>query len=638
MSNYIDDIFGPHGVMSHAFEGYEPRVGQVKLAQFIDKAIVEGRHLLSEAPTGTGKSLAYLVPSIYHTINNGYRVIVSTANIALQEQLYTKDLPMLQNILPWSFTYALIKGRSNYLCIDKWIQEQVDSSFKNRKVKKDRDQYRALLSWAKKTSIGDISELDFTPAPYIWHLFSSTSDECKGSDCSHNLDCLANNAYYKASMAKILITNYHLLFAHLQVRMKTGKDVILPKSDVIICDEAHKAPDIARDFFGFKISEGSVKFASRLLGRLGMNEEFDKMENLSLKFFSSLRKFYRSKEYSIRFRSPPPIEWIPMKSQLLEIGQKFQSAASEIHDPNRKDEKTALIKASSAAERLAHNLEMSMTVLDNGMVYYVEENSDTSVSLMGKPIFVSNILNSELFLKTKSVITTSATMSVGNDFSHMVNELGMPNPMTIVVDSPFDFNEQAVLIIPDGIPDVTDKTFSSSMVKIIEESINLANGRTLCLFTSYKNLEETWKSISGMKYKILKQGDKPRTTLIEEFKKDINSVLLGTESFWTGIDIPGESLSCLIIDRLPFQTPDDPILNAISERKEDWFMSYSVPKAVISFKQGFGRLIRRSTDRGVVVLLDNRIIKKPYGKRFLLGIPNVKKSKKIESIGKFLGS
>lgn len=636
MSDYIDDIFGPQGVMSKVFSGYEPRPGQIALAKAVDEAIAGGRHLLAEGPTGTGKSLAYCVPAIWHATQNGRKVAVVTANIALQEQLHTKDLPMLEKLLPWRFKHALIKGRSNYLCVDKWGDEQVGSGLKTRRSKKDRDQYRAILSWARRTRTGDMSELDFTPPPAIWHLFSSTSDECKGQDCKCHGDCFAEIAHEAAGGADVFVTNYHLLFAHLQVRMATGKDLILPEFDVAICDEAHKAADIARDFFGFRITEGSVRFASRLMGRLQMDEEYEALDDLARKFFNDLKRLHKSGGYNIRFRSRPPLDWEPLHRTISGLKDAFMSAAFAVSDPTRKDEKASLIRASWSAGKLAANLEEAMTLSDPDSVYYLEENQE-SVALMSKPIFVAPILASELFAKTRSVVATSATLAVGGGFSHLVKELGVVDPLTMVVDSPFDFAKQAILVIPEGMPDPTDRSFPKAVAEAVEKAILLADGRTLGLFTSYRNLEAAWSKVAGLsKYKVLKQGERPRTSLIEEFRSDIHSVLLGTESFWTGVDVPGEALSCVVIDRLPFQAPCDPVLDAIAERDQDWFMSYSVPKAVISFKQGFGRLIRRATDRGVVVVLDRRIVAKPYGRQFLSSVPDVRRSKHLESIRKFL--
>jgi ATP-dependent DNA helicase DinG len=637
LTNYIDDIFGPHGVMSKAFENYEPRTGQIALAKAVDKAIEDKRHLMAEGPTGTGKSLSYSVPAVYHATQYGRKVAIVTANIALQEQLHTKDLPMLEKMLPWHFKHALIKGRNNYLCVDKWGDEQVSSSLKSRKSKKDRDQYRAILSWARKTITGDMSELDFSPSSAVWHLFSSTSDECKGSDCKCHGDCFSDKAKDIAKNANVFITNYHLLFAHLQVRMVTGKDLILPEFDVVICDEAHKAADIARDFFGFKITEGSVRFASRLMGRLQMQDEYEALDDLARKFFNDLKRLYRSGSYKIRFRSPPNIEWRPLYDTIIWLRSSLLSAAFAITDSVRGDDKAGLLKAAGTAGKLAHNLEAAMTLSDPDSVYYIEENLNDTLALMSKPIYVAPILTEELFSKTRSVICTSATLTVDGGFSHIIKELGVIDPLVLAVDSPFDFNNQAILIIPEDMPAATDKTFPIAVAEAVEKSIIFANGRTLGLFTSYKNLETAWARVLGLdKYKILKQGDKPRTALVDEFRKDVHSVLLGTESFWTGIDVPGESLSCVIMDRLPFQTPDDPVLNAISERDQDWFMAYSIPKAVIAFKQGFGRLIRKMTDKGVIVILDRRIVTKPYGRKFLSSIPVIRRSKRLESIEKFL--
>jgi ATP-dependent DNA helicase DinG len=322
---------------------------------------------------------------------------------------------------------------------------------------------------------------------------------------------------------------------------------------------------------------------------------------------------------------------------LLDVRSKFVSQAFGLTDSGKADEKASLMRAAATAAKLADNLESAMTMADPEMVYYIEDGQDGSVALMGKPVFVAQILASELFARTHSVVATSATLAVGGGFSYTIGELGMPDPMTLVVDSPFDFRKQAIVVIPEDMPDATNADFPKAVAEAVEKVITMADGRALCLFTSYRNLEEAWSRVStSTKYKILKQGDKPRTALIEEFRSDIHSVLLGTESFWAGVDVPGEALSCVVMDRLPFQTPDDPVLNAISERDEDWFMTYSVPKAVIAFKQGFGRLIRRVTDRGVVVLLDRRIVTKPYGRRFLLSIPDVRRSKKLESIKIFL--
>ena len=301
--SYVDEVFGSSGVLADKLEGYEPRPGQIEMAKAVDAAISGNHHLMVEGPTGTGKSLAYGVPAAMHAAKNGRRVVIVTANIALQEQLFTKDLPFLKEVLPFDFTFSLIKGRSNYLCIDQWQIEQEESRFKGRGNQTELGKYRKVLKWAARTRKGDKSELDFSPAKF-WYLFSVGSDDCKGRDCRHHDECFAEQAKGEAERAGIFVTNYHMLFAHLTIRAKTQKNMVLPPFDVAICDEAHKAADIARDFNGFRMTEGSARFASRVLGRLQQQELYDELEDAASKFFVDLKKFYKSSAYKTDLRRP----------------------------------------------------------------------------------------------------------------------------------------------------------------------------------------------------------------------------------------------------------------------------------------------------------------------------------------------
>lgn len=638
--SYIDDVFGVSGLLADTLEGYEPRPGQIAMAKAVDRAISEGSHLMVEAPCGVGKSLAYGVPAARHVAEHGKRVVIVTANIALQEQLFTKDLPFLASVLPWDFSFALIKGRSNYICVDQWQLEQEDSRFKGRSSRTDLEKYRKILKWASRTRTGDKSELDFSPPPAVWRLFSIGSDNCKGRDCRHYNECFAEKAREEARRAGIFVTNYHMLFAHLSIRAKTTKDMVLPPFDIAICDEAHKAADIARDFNGFRITEGSVRFASRLLGRLQQQDLYEELEDAAVKFFVDVKKFYRSRAYKTRFKASPDVRWGELRTALGNVGSVFYDAALAVQED--RDEKATLMRASGTAERMAWNLQAAMTLSDDNWVYYLEPTYGDKVALMGKPIQVAEYMRAELFEKTSSVIMTSATLSVNGGFHHVISETGAPQPDELVVDSPFDFEKQALLVVPAEVPMPNDRAFPEAVATAVAEAVKLAEGRVLGLFTSYKNLNIAHGRLLDMflhedsPYTILRQGERPRTALVEDFRKDVRSVLLGTESFWTGVDVPGESLSCVVIDRLPFQTPDDPVLDAISSRNPRWFMTYSVPRAVIAFKQGFGRLIRRTSDRGVVVLLDRRIVAKPYGRIFLASLPPVMKSQKLGSIKVFL--
>lgn len=631
---YIEDIFKKDGLLSKKFKNYEPRKGQIEMAKNIENALNESCHLFIEAPTGTGKSLAYGIPAIYNSIHKNKKVLIVTANIALQEQLFTKDFPLLKEILPWDFRYSLIKGKNNYLCIDKWQKEQTESAFKDR----NNVNYRKILKWGAQTNVGDRSELDFEPSFKIWNCFSTTSDDCKGKDCNSYEQCFAEKNKNKTYSSNILITNYHLLFADLKIRMITSNNVsILPDYEFVICDEAHKACDIARDFFGFRVTEGSIRFIGGSLNRIREPELYEKIQKQISKLFFDISKFYNSKEYKTRFKVPPKnIEW---QSLCILLEKAYECLTQESEVCPDKDECATFRKAATSAAKISSNIKDAMNLSSDNMVYFIEQLSNGAPILKGKPIKVNELLSQNLFDKCSSVISTSATLSVAGCFDHIKNEIGCNDAKESIVCSPFDFNKQSLLIVPDNIVLPTDRNYVKEVPKLVIESIKLAKGKTLCLFTSYKNLINTCDFLikENLGYEIFKQGDIPRTMLIQKFKENKSSVLLGTESFWAGVDVPGESLSCVVIDRLPFPTPDDPVLDAIAEKDNRWFMNYSIPRAIIAFKQGFGRLIRTLTDRGVVVILDRRIAVKPYGKLFLKSLPSgIPKSQKIKNIEKFL--
>jgi len=609
----------------------------------------DGRYLLDDFTVthNTGKSIAYGIPAAYCSVQQNVKVAIVTANIALQEQLFCKDLPFLKKALPIDFTFALIKGRNNYLCVDRWQSEQSDSSLKGRSSRVRLKQYRDIIKWGRATRAGDKSELDFEPYGDIWRMFSVTSDECKGSDCKSRDECYAERAKAGTSSANVFVTNYHLLFADLKVRMSSdGTASVLPDYDFVVCDEGHKAADIARDFFGFRVSERSITFAASPLSKLrhAEGEEdpsrlYRDLKEQSSQMFYDLGKLYRSRQYKTRLKKPPKgVAWKPLCESLDKVRLVFRSAMINAVE---RDEKASYAKAAAAAARIAGNVRAAMTLAESNEVYFLEEiQSNKAVVLKGKPISVSAMLDEALFKSSKSVVTTSATLAVNGRFGHLKNELGCAVADELVVDSPFRFQEQALLIVPDGMPMPTDRTkYPQAVADAVVETIKLARGRVLGLFTSYKNLALAHETAlaAGLKQSVMRQGEAPRTSLVEMFRSDKDSVLLGTESFWAGVDVPGDSLSCVVIDRLPFPTPDDPVLDAISARSDSWFMSYSVPRAVIAFKQGFGRLIRSMSDRGVVVVLDQRIAVKPYGGIFLASLPSgVPKSRKIENVRKFL--
>ncbi|MCK9521498.1 MAG: DEAD/DEAH box helicase family protein [Proteobacteria bacterium] len=633
MDDYINSVFGPDGVLAHRFEGYVPRQGQIDLALAVDGAIRDGEHVMAEAPTGTGKSIGYSVPATYHAAHEGKRVVIATANIALQEQLVNKDLPLLADILPWDFSFALIKGRSNYLCHDRLYQEEAQGTLELLDDPSDAGMLEALVAWARRTATGDVSELSFEPPYRLWRRFSTSSEDCKGSDCRFRDECCALKARAAAQEADVVVCNYHLLFAHLQVREATEKDIVLPPFGVAILDEAHKAADIARDFFGFRVTQGSVRWAARLLKKIGEARFHEHVVKEAERFFTRLAQHRRSPAYKTRLRTPDVVPCSELVRLLGEVCDGYVEAISETSDV---DLRADLKRAAARCNDLAHQIGAALSLTDSEAVSFIEEDSRGGGVLCSKPIHVGERLRHSLFGENRTVVLTSATLTTGGSFDHLREEIGVPDPRELVVDTPFDFQRQALLVVPDGMPEPNDPAYPAAVAALFAEVMDLADGRTLGLFTSYRNLNATYERVCGNGHRVLKQGDMPRTALVEEFRRDVGSVLLGTESFWAGVDVPGEALSCVVIDRLPFPSPDDPVLDAISERDRRWFTSYSLPRAVIAFKQGFGRLIRTAADRGVVVVLDRRLVSKPYGRVFTASLPDVLKSRRLENVRHFL--
>jgi ATP-dependent DNA helicase DinG len=634
MGEYIDTVFGPNGTFARRFQGYAPRRGQIELTRAVDRAIEENAHLMAEAPTGTGKSIAYLVPAIQHAVKHNKRVLVVTGNIALQEQLVGKDLPLLAEVLPWDFSFALLKGRQNYLCPSRLHEQEAEPQLDMPGEPFDADMYQAILAWAETTETGDKSELPFEPPARLWRRFSIASEDCKGSECRLRDKCFAAKAKARAEEAMVVIANYHLLLLHLHLREITGRDLILPPFDIAVCDEGHKMADIAREFFGFRVTAGSVRWAGRLLDRIGRIGLAKALEAAASVFIDALDAYERSEAYERRLRAPGVVPHQALRAALVETFRAYQEGMEEeVLDP---DARAELTRAMARAMALVLQLDSSMGLTDEGSVYFLERLPKGGVALASKVVDVSERLRKLFFDATPSVIVTSATLTTGGSFEHAKREMGVLEARELVVESPFDFEKQALLIVPEGMPSPQEPVFADAVADVVARIVDLAEGRTLGLFTSYRNMNAAYERLAGCGYRVLRQGDAPRTQLIEAFRKDVRSVLLGTESFWAGVDVPGESLSCVIIDRLPFPPPDDPVLDAVSERDPDWFQDFSLPRAIIAFKQGFGRLIRSQLDRGVVVVLDERLVTKRYGKKFIRSLPYTLKSRRLAHVRQFL--
>ena len=636
--DYIEQVFGTRGFLAGRFSGYALRPGQVAMARHVDEAIRAERHLVVEGPCGTGKSIAYGVPATFHASRRGLRVLIVTANIALQEQLVRKDLPLLASLLPWPFTFALVKGRNNYLCTDRLAMRKFTRGFEKLEPY-EQEQRDEVLKWARETQEGDVSELPFEPSRRVWRLVSVSSDECKGKDCGSALACFSEAARDRASAARIVVTNYHMLFAHLLVRAATTRNIVLPHFDVAILDEGHKAADIARDFFGFEITQGTIKRLSRELDDINCRRTSQGLDDAAGVFFTELRRHAQSRDYRARLKQKNVADSHGLVSLLKEARAHFSLEARKSKDM---DARAGLHRNAERAHTVALQISETMQLLDVTKVYFVEIDEKQRATLCSKPIKVSDRLYAELFARTGTVIVTSATLSTSGNFEYVKEELGLnlcPQPPdSLISDTPFKIHEQARIIVPAGLPQPTDPAFPDGVADTFVRIIHTAHGRTLGLFTSYKNLNRAYERAKASGFRVLRQGDLPRSALIEAFRRDTQSVLMGTESFWNGVDVPGESLSCVVIDRLPFPTPDDPVLDAVQALDREAFINYSVPRAVIAFKQGFGRLIRTITDRGVVVVLDRRILEKGYGpKYFIKSLPDgMLFSDSIDDIAEFL--
>jgi ATP-dependent DNA helicase DinG len=652
----IESVFGPCGLLSAKFPGYSPRRGQIQLAEAVCESLKQGGHLVAEGPTGTGKSLAYLVPAIYRAVGTGKKVIVVTANIALQEQLVNKDLPLLADLLdghlPRKFTFELVKGKNNFACIDalgKLMGEVGMSKTGDRQLDE-------MIAWAQQTKTGDKSELTFEPSVPNWRRLSVGSDECKGSGCKFYAQCFSEQSKRRALRADVIVTNYHLFFAHLVVRAKmlaladegvpVEADQVLPPAETIIFDEAHKAADVARDFLGFSITKGQVDWL--------VNFDHDiarRCKEEAARFFASALAHRQSRSYKARLKRGHPLDGDLLVTHLARVGKFYRDALStQTYSP---DEAAELNMRSKRAYALADNVKAACHLAEEDVVYFLEETKvrggGASCAIKSKPIEVAPFLERELFGKFRSVILTSATLATAsgsNAFSFVRKEVGLKTGKDLVVESPFRWDLNAMLVVPRTVADPQDRErFPSSVGTHVREVVEAARGRTLALFTSYKNMQVAYDYCADAQfqatgdsekpYALLRQNTAPRTRLVDQFKNDVSSVLFGCESFWAGVDVPGESLSCVVIDRLPFPTPDDPIVDAISEKDDRWFFNYAIPRAVIAVKQGAGRLIRTTSDRGVVVILDQRLMTKGYGRSFVNALPKMRMADEVSDVRSF---
>jgi ATP-dependent DNA helicase DinG len=620
------------------------------MAEAVEQALEEKRHLIVEAGTGTGKTLAYLLP----VIRSGKRVIISTGTKNLQEQLFFKDIPFLESALfparEGKLSVCYMKGRSNYLCRKK-LYDLTDQSVLSGLD--EIEQYRAIAAWEEVTQSGDRAELATLPeASALWHKLDARVDTCVGQKCSSWERCFITEMRRRAVESDIVIVNHHLFFADLAIKQDSeyAPDAgILPEVGAVIFDEAHELEEVAGDYFGISVSNRRVEELCRdVEGSLQRNQLLSGALSGALK---SLRERAQSFFAALlpagdgRFAFGKRREFLEEKGDVfMALQQALQRLGAELERLPSKPEE--IFNFSRRSQELRVQLDFLMANEDHNTVFWIDRRSGgrdrPNVSLQATPIDVAPILKACLFDKLECAVLTSATLAVDGGFAYMRRRLGLEHARELVLASHFDYASQAMLYIPPDLPDRDSPQFPTRAAERVRRLLEITRGRAFVLFTNSAQMKDVYRRLlAELEFPMLLQGDAPQSVLLEQFRLTPNAVLFATSSFWQGVDVQGEQLSCVIIDRLPFAVPSDPVVaarvGAIKREGGNAFYEYQVPAAVITLKQGFGRLIRSLHDRGLLALLDNRILKKAYGRVFLESLPNYRRTTQLRQVEEFFG-
>jgi ATP-dependent DNA helicase DinG len=618
-------IFGPRGTLQATLPEFEFRPAQLRMAQAVERAVEAGETLLAEAGTGTGKTLAYLVPAIL----SGRKTVVATGTKTLQEQLFFKDIPLLASLLPRHFVASLMKGRANYLC-----RRNLRRALEERHTRPERQALLQIQRWSATSPRGDRAELDFLGDPDpLWDDIAAWSETCLGSTCEDFDACFLTRMRQEAAAADLVIVNHHLLLADAVLRDSSLFRVI-PSFDILILDEAHLLEDVATDFFGVEISNFRL---DRLLRDTHREWMRTKSEDRSLsthltRLAESTARFFRGldlREGTRRIRGDA-LEGFPTESgrdlvaDLVLLSDLIQAASLKpeglLSCARRAREQAAILQ-----DLLATPRDLGSATGEVPRVRWMERRG-RGLFLRSTPLDVSADFRRTILQAAKTTVLTSATLSIGDCFDFLRSRLGIMEAEEFRASSPFDFERQATLYIPGHLPDPRQPGFLKAAAAEIEAILTLSHGRALVLFTSLDAMQTTHRLLLGrLPFPLMVQGEAPRTQLLDRFRQEVASVLLATRSFWQGVDVVGEALSCLIVHKLPFGFPGDPILEArleyIQRQGGDPFWDYQVPSAIIALRQGLGRLIRSGQDRGALCILDSRILLRGYGRIFLESLP-----------------
>jgi ATP-dependent DNA helicase DinG len=618
----MHEFFGSGGRLAASLPGFEPRAGQAALAQEVGDALERGQHLLAEAGTGIGKSLAYLIPAL----ESGLRVVVATATKALQEQLLTKDVPAAAAALGREVDVAVLKGRQNYLC-RKSLYGLALPLFRTAE---DAAEYERLQDWIGTTETGDRAELSFEPRPTLWAEVAVGADRCAGRRCPFLATCFSEQARARAQEAELVIANHALYFADLAVRARTGDGAgILPEHDAVVFDEAHRLEESAAAWFGGRVFLGSlrrllrdVERACREGARTVPARALDAVDRRGEELLAGLDPGRGRRRLTPADAEAAAAPAAALAAALVQLAEALRGGSEDLDQLARRSLATV------------DDLGSCLALDDEDTVSWAEQDA-----VAWAPVDVSGILRELLWDREAVSVLVSATLEP----RFLRTRLGLDDAREVSLPSPYDYREQALLYVPSAFPEPRSPAYDARLADEVIALCRLSEGRALVLTTSYSRLDALAERVpSRLAYPVLVQGEAPRERLLERFRDEVDSVLIATQTFWQGVDVQGESLSLLVIDKLPFAAPNDPLVEArceqIARTGGDWFGAYAIPAAVLQLRQGFGRLIRGHTDRGVVAILDPRLRTRGYGRRFLEALPPAPLVGDLASVGAFLGA
>ncbi|MEY2928903.1 MAG: putative ATP-dependent helicase [Pseudomonadota bacterium] len=621
---FIKEFFSEKGDLSKNIDGYRVRQEQIDISILIDEAITHKKKLIVEAGTGIGKTFAYLVPAFL----SGGKIIISTATKNLQDQLFTKDIPMIRDALKVPVSLAMLKGRSNYLCHLRLENAMIEGAFM---TKEDVTHLHLVNQHAKHSVDGDRAELDTIPeSSSIWPQVTSTQENCLGQDCSFYKECFVMSARKKALAADVTIVNHHLFFADLNMK-EEGISELLPKATTVIFDEAHQIPDIASIFFGKNISTSKISEIVQdgfqiYLKHMKDVSDFEPILNDLEKANKDFRLVFPRE--SNRYPYQKISSFSRFESSYLELVEKLKKIIELL--ALHKDRDSEIEKYFDSANEILKSFDDWLEDKDNNSIKWIEVYSQ-SLQLNNTPLSIADMFARHINNESTSWVFTSATLAVKNNFDHFKNQLGLIDADSVSKESPFNYAEKALLFVPKTMPDANHENFNFAVVNQIYPFIKASKGRAFILCTTLKSMREIFTLLQDkietdqLDYPIYLQGDGSRNHLLNKFREHGHAILIGSLSFWEGVDVKGDALSLVVIDKLPFFSPEDPVLAAridkINQSGKNAFMEYQLPNAVITLKQGAGRLIRDEFDKGVLVICDTRIIDKSYGKRMWQSLP-----------------